>query len=120
MATLTGAARTALGPDLPALFGTDDAACAELLAAGADSADPLWRLPLWQPYRKLLDSRIADINNAPDSPFAGAHHRRALSPGIRRADGAVAPYRQLRLERQPPPPGRPEGGEALGLRALYG
>src|SRR6185503_12448261 len=71
-ATLTGASRTALGPDVPALFTDDEALARDLLASSEQHYDPLWRLPLWQPYRKMLDSKIADINNAGDSPFAGA------------------------------------------------
>ena len=71
-ATLTGAARTALGPDLPAMFTDDETLAADLLAASATTFDPMWRLPLWAPYRKMIDSKVADINNAGDSPFAGA------------------------------------------------
>ena len=72
MATLTGAARTALGPELPALFTDDDAFASDLLAAGAAESDPLWRLPLWTPYAKYLESPVADLNNAGSSGFAGA------------------------------------------------
>jgi leucyl aminopeptidase len=62
-ATLTGAARVALGPDLPAFFTDDDALAAELMRAGAAENDPLWRLPLWRPYEAMLESKVADINN---------------------------------------------------------
>jgi leucyl aminopeptidase len=119
MATLTGAARTALGPELPALFSNDETLAADLLREGAAALDPLWRLPLWQPYRKLLQSNVADINNASESPFAGAI--------------TAALYLQEFVAKETPwahidtyawnagsRPGRPEGGEALGLRALYG
>ena len=118
MATLTGAARTALGPELPALFSNDDALAADLLAAGTAELDPLWRLPLWQPYRKMLKSGIADINNVSESAFAGAI--------------TAALYLQEFVAKETPwahidtyawnaasRPGRPEGGEALALRALY-
>ena len=71
-ATLTGAARTALGPELPALFTDDDALAGELIAAGDIECDPMWRLPLWQPYAKWLESPVADINNTGSSAFAGA------------------------------------------------
>jgi len=71
-ATLTGAARVALGPEVQALFSTDDKLADDIVRAGADVADPIWRLPLWKPYRKMIDSKIADMNNAGDSPFAGA------------------------------------------------
>jgi leucyl aminopeptidase len=64
MATLTGAARVALGPDLPPLYTADDALAADLMAAGAASDDPLWRLPLWAPYESMISSRIAEVNNA--------------------------------------------------------
>jgi leucyl aminopeptidase len=69
-ATLTGAARVALGPDLPALFANDDALANDLLAAGTAVGDPLWRMPLWQPYEELFASDIADFSNAGDTPFA--------------------------------------------------
>ena len=71
-ATLTGAARTALGPDLPAFFTDDEAFGASLPALAAAIGDPLWRLPLWEGYKRHLDSDIADLNNVWDTPFAGA------------------------------------------------
>lgn len=71
-ATLTGAARTALGPDLPAFFTDDDAFAARLAALAPAIGDPVWRLPLWDGYRRHLDSEIADMNNVWESPFAGA------------------------------------------------
>ncbi len=118
MATLTGAARTALGPELPALFSNDDSSAEALLAAGAAEGDPLWRLPLWKPYRKLLDSKVADINNASDSNFAGAitaalYLQEFVEPDI--------PWLHIDTFAWNPTarPGRPEGGEALALRALF-
>jgi leucyl aminopeptidase len=72
MATLTGAARSALGPELPALFTDDEALANELIAAGKAEGDPLWRLPLWAPYAKYLETPVADINNSGSSSFAGA------------------------------------------------
>jgi leucyl aminopeptidase len=71
-ATLTGAARSALGPDLPAFFTDDEALAQALPPLAATIGDPLWRLPLWDGYRRHLDSEIADINNVWESPFAGA------------------------------------------------
>ncbi|MCK5089544.1 MAG: leucyl aminopeptidase family protein, partial [Hyphomicrobiaceae bacterium] len=71
-ATLTGAARVALGPDLPAFFTDDDAFAADLVAASAQVGDPLWRLPLWPGYESKLDSQVADMNNIWNSPFAGS------------------------------------------------
>ena len=118
MATLTGAARVALGPELPALFSNDEAVAAALLAAGAAEADPLWRMPLWKPYRKLLDSKIADINNASDSTFAGAitaalYLQEFVEPDIPWVHIDTFAWNHTAR------PGRPEGGEALALRALY-
>jgi leucyl aminopeptidase len=118
VATLTGAARVALGPDLPALFCNDDPTAAALLAAGAAEADPLWRMPLWQPYRKYLDSKIADLNNISDNGFAGAvtaalYLQEFVAPGI--------PWIHIDTYAWNPTtrPGRPSGGEALALRALF-
>ena len=71
-ATLTGAARVALGPDLPALFSNHDATAEALLRHGPAERDPLWRMPLFKPYRRGLDSKVADLNNIWDGPFAGA------------------------------------------------
>src|SRR5690606_24713967 len=72
MATLTGAARTALGPDLPPLYTAADALAAALVEAGAHWGDPLWRLPLWAPYESMIASRIGDVNNAGQGGFAGS------------------------------------------------
>lgn len=71
-ATLTGAARVALGPDLPALFSTDDARADAIVRAGRDIADPLWPMPFWSGYESMLDSHVADTNHIGRSPFAGA------------------------------------------------
>jgi len=72
MATLTGAARVALGPDLPPLFCTDDVLARELMAAGLKTDDPLWQMPLWSPYDAMMSSKIADVNNAGTGGFAGS------------------------------------------------
>jgi leucyl aminopeptidase len=118
MATLTGAARTALGPELPALFSNDDALAAELLAAAEAASDPLWRLPLWKPYRKMLSSQIADINNVSESAFAGAI---TAALYLQEFVAKETPWAHIDTYawNQSGRPGRPEGGEALGLRALY-
>lgn len=71
-ATLTGACRVALGPDLPGLFTTDDALASEITAAGLAVGDPVWRLPLWPGYDRNLESEVADLSNVSDGPFAGA------------------------------------------------
>jgi leucyl aminopeptidase len=118
MATLTGAARTALGPDLPALFTHDEALAADLLRAGVAVNDPLWRLPLWKPYRKMLSSTVADINNVSESAFAGA-----ITAALYLAEFVGSELSWAHIDtyawNQSSRPGRPEGGEALGLRALY-
>ncbi|MDP9086793.1 MAG: leucyl aminopeptidase family protein, partial [Pseudomonadota bacterium] len=71
-ATLTGAARVALGPDLPATFANDEQLAAQLLAAAHECADPIWRMPLWDGYDEMLKSDLADVANSADSPFAGS------------------------------------------------
>jgi leucyl aminopeptidase len=118
IATLTGAARVALGPELPALFCNDDAFAAGLLEAGTGEDDPLWRMPLWRPYRKLIDSKIADMNNVSDGPHAGAitaavYLQEFVEPGIPWAHIDVMAWNTRSR------PGRPEGAEAQTLRALY-
>ena len=117
-ATLTGAARVALGPELGALFCNDDALAAGLLASGAAEDDPLWRMPLWRPYRKLIDSKAADINNVSESPHAGAitaalYLQEFVEPEIPWAHLDVMAWNTRAR------PGRPEGAEAQTLRALY-
>jgi len=118
MATLTGAARTALGPELPALFANDDAIAEELLRFGLAESDPLWRLPLWKPYRQMIVSPIADLNNVSESGFAGAITA-ALYLEAFIAPGTPWLHIDTYAWNQKSRPGRPEGGEALGLRALY-
>ena len=72
IATLTGAARVALGPDLPPLYSDDEELAADLIAAGSRVGDPLWRMPLWAPYDKLLNSNIADVNHIAEGSHAGS------------------------------------------------
>jgi leucyl aminopeptidase len=117
-ATLTGAARVALGPDIPALFCNDDVMAAEILAAGAAVQDPLWRLPLWSGYDSWLDSSVADLNTVAAKPFAGAiiaalFLKRFIPEGIAWAHIDVYAWNDQNR------PGRPEGGEAQSLRALF-
>ena len=117
-ATLTGAARVALGPDLPALFTPDETLAAALADAAARERDPLWRLPLWQPYLEDLKSPIADMANAADSPFAGAITA-ALFLGCF-VEGAKAwAHFDLYAWNRKARPGRPPGGEAMALRAVF-
>ncbi len=117
-ATLTGAARVALGPDLPALFTNDEALAAELAEHGAAQADPLWRLPLWAPYADLLKSDIADISNSGESGFAGAITA-ALFLQRFVPEGTAWAHFDTFAWRPTAKPGRPKGGEAYGLRAAF-
>jgi leucyl aminopeptidase len=117
-ATLTGAARVAVGPELPALFANDEAWAAAALAAGGAVHDPMWRLPLWDGYDSWLDSPVADLNNVSSKGFAGAvvaalFLRRFVAPGT--------PWLHLDIYawNDATRPGRPEGGEAMGMRALH-
>lgn len=116
-ATLTGAARVALGPDMPALFANDDALADELVAAGKAGDDPLWRLPLWPHYEDMLKSDIADIVNSSEGGFAGAitaglFLQRFVPKGVAWAHLDTFAWRPAAK------PGRPKGGDALGLRAV--
>jgi leucyl aminopeptidase len=117
-ATLTGAARAALGPDLPALFARNDATAAALLAAGTETDDPCWRLPLWDGYRDYLKSDIADINNAHTNGFAGASVA-ALFLDKFVPEGTDWAHFDTFAWRPIAKPGRPKGGDALGLRAAW-
>lgn len=117
-ATLTGAARVALGPDLPALFANDDDLSAELLDAGIAEKDPLWRLPLWDGYDEMLKSDIADMVNAPDGPFAGPITAALFLRRFVPKDIAWAHF-DLFAWRPVAKPGRPKGGDAMSLRAVW-
>ena len=119
MATLTGAARTALGPDLPPLYSTDDRLAADLMAAGLRSDDPLWRMPLWEPYDKMMDSKIADVNNAGSTPFAGSI---TAAMFLKRFVKNAKAWVHLDIFGWAPEarPGRPFGGTDQGIRSVYG
>ena len=117
-ATLTGAARIALGPELPALYCNDEALAADYLAAAARTRDPLWRMPLWQPYMHYLKSAIADHANSGASRMAGSvtaarYLERFVPAGLPWAHSDV--YSWNDADR----PGRPAGGEAQGMRAAF-
>ena len=118
MATLTGAARVALGPELPPFYTDDDAFAADLAAAATATHDPVWRLPLWRGYMGWLDSKIADINHISDGPFAGSITAALfLRRFVERARTYV--HFDIYAWNAKPKPGRPVGGEAQALRALF-
>jgi leucyl aminopeptidase len=117
-ATLTGAARAALGTDLPAMFCNDDAVAEALLESGRAAYDPVWRLPLHKPYRHLLDSKVADLNNISSGSHGGAITAALFLAEFVRPE---TPWVHLDIMawNLAARPGRPEGGEAMGLRAVY-
>lgn len=117
-ATLTGAARSALGPDLPALFTREDATAEALLQAGEACDDPAWRLPLWNGYREYLKSDVADLNNSSPNAFAGASVA-ALFLDRFVPEGTDWAHFDTFAWRPAGKPGRPKGGDALGLRASW-
>ena len=116
-ATLTGAARVALGPELPALFCNDEALADRLLAAAGSTDDPMWRLPLWRGYRRLFDSDIADFNNSGRGGFAGSIVA-ALFLDHFVPEGVSWAHFDVFAWNDASRPGRPVGGEAQGLRAV--
>jgi len=117
-ATLTGAARVALGPELPALFVTDDGFASRIEAGAKEVEDPVWRMPLWESYDEMLKSDIADLANASGSSMAGAI---VAAMFMKRFVPDSLPWAHLDTFawREAAKPGRPKGGEALGLRAIF-
>jgi leucyl aminopeptidase len=116
-ATLTGAARVALGPDLPALFTDDDGVATALLEQGQSSYDPLWRLPLQKNYVSWLDSTVADMNNVSSKPMAGAIVAALFLRHFVPQDTRFA-HVDLYAWNDQHRPGRPEGGEVQAARAI--
>ena len=116
--TLTGAARVALGPDLPAFFTEDEALAASVSEAGRRAIDPIWRMPLHAPYASLLDSKVADLNNVSGGPFAGAITAALF---LRRFAPKTKAHGHFDLYGWNPStkPGRPEGGEVQTARLTY-
>lgn len=117
-ATLTGAARVALGTDLPALFCNDNDLAQDILESGMRTADPVWRLPLHQPYKKQTQSKIADLRNDTDGPYGGAitaalFLESFVDKGISWAHVDLMGWNLAST------PGKPEGGEAMSIRAMY-
>ncbi len=119
MATLTGAARVALGPDLPPLYSSDDALARDLMDQGAASGDPLWQMPLWSPYDSMMNSKIADVNNAASGGFAGSVTAALF---LRRFVSDTTTWAHLDIYGWAPEarPGRSQGGTDQGIRAVYG
>ena len=117
-ATLTGAARIAMGADVVPLFSNDLRVAKDIQAAGEEAEDPMWTLPLYQPYRKLIESPIADLNNSGKSSYGGCITAALFLESFVQKD---IPWVHIdtfawNLENRP---GRPQGGEALGLRAVF-
>src|SRR5262245_14020711 len=119
MATLTGAARVALGTEVVPFYTDDDALAAELARCAAAENDPLWRMPLWRPYDQLLESKVADVNNVSSGSFAGSI---TAAMFLRRFVTAAKAWLHCDIYawNQSNRPGRPEGGECQAARALYG
>jgi leucyl aminopeptidase len=118
LGTLTGAARVALGPDLPPFYTNDEALAADVARHARQENDPLWRLPLWYPYDAWLDSKVADLNNAPSGGFAGSitcalFMQRFVSPETRWLHADIYGWTPSAK------PARPEGGECQAARAFY-
>jgi leucyl aminopeptidase len=118
MATLTGAARVALGPDLSPFYTDDNELAAEIESAGRRVNDPVWRLPFWKPYSRLFESAIADINNSGDSGFAGSITAALF---LKRFVENARSYVHFDVFAWTPSAraGRPKGGEAQAMRALF-
>ena len=117
-ATLTGAARVALGTDLPALYCNDEALAADILGAAEASDDPLWRMPLWAGYEEKVDAKVGDVDNAPEGGYGGSITA-ALFLQRFVADGVPWAHLDLMAWNLSTRAGRPEGGEAMGMRAVY-
>jgi leucyl aminopeptidase len=117
-ATLTGAARVALGPDLPPFYTHDDKLAADLARLSAKVHDPVWRMPLWQPYVPMLDSRIADVNHISGGAFAGSITAALfLSRFVEKASSHV--HFDIFAWNPSTKPGRPEGGEVQAARLIH-
>jgi leucyl aminopeptidase len=117
-ATLTGAARVALGADLPPLFSNREEVARGIQQAGAEIEDPLWTLPLWQPYRQLIESPVADLSNSGKSSFGGCITAALFLESFVESE---VPWVHIDTFawNQSNRSGRPQGGEALGLRAVF-
>jgi leucyl aminopeptidase len=118
VATLTGSAKATLGSELQALFGDDDELAQGLVRTGFEVGDPLWRLPIWRPYRRRIDTALADLGNVAKCPFADA-----IVATLFLSEFVPRTQRWAHLDimgmNSLARPGRPEGGEATGLLTLY-
>ena len=117
-ATLTGAARVALGTELPAFFCNDDRLADALVKSGRESADPIWRMPLHAPYKELIEGKVGDIMNGAAQPFGGAITA-ALFLQAFVPEGVVWGHFDIMAWNNRARPGRPEGGEAMAIRGLF-
>jgi leucyl aminopeptidase len=117
-ATLTGAARVALGPDLPALFANRDELASAIEQSAREVEDPVWHMPLWEPYDDNLKSDVADLVNMANNPMAGAIYGGLFLQRFVPDEIAWA-HLDTWAWRDPGKPGRPKGGDALGLRAVF-
>ena len=118
LGTLTGAARTALGPDLPPFYTNDETLAADVARLARQENDPLWRMPLWPAYDSWLDSKVANITNAPSGAFAGSI---VCALFLQRFVEAATSWLHVDIYGWTPSakPGRPEGGECQAARAIY-
>jgi leucyl aminopeptidase len=118
MGTLTGAARVALGPELPPFYTDDDRLAADLAGCAAAENDPLWRLPLWRRYASMLDSKTADLNNVATGGMAGSI---VCALFLKRFVSSAKSWLHFDIYAWTPQtrPGRPEGGECQAARAVY-
>ena len=117
-ATLTGAARIALGTELPAMFCNDDALAGSLIADGVRNEDPVWRMPLFAPYRELIDSKVGDIVNGTGQPHGGAITAALFLECFVPEDVPWAHFDIMAWNNRSRP-GRPEGGEAMAIRGIF-
>jgi leucyl aminopeptidase len=118
MATLTGAARAALGPDVPPFYTENETLAGDIAHASRKVYDPVWRMPLWWPYEDMLKSKVADIDNAGSAGMAGS-----ITAALFLARFIRCPSRWVHFDiygwTAKSRPGRPEGGEAQAIRALF-
>jgi leucyl aminopeptidase len=118
LGTLTGAARVALGPDLPPFYTNDETLALDVARCAKEENDPLWRLPLWPPYDAWLDSKVANVNNAPSGTFAGSI---TCALFLQRFVESAKSWLHVDIYGWTPSakPARPEGGECQAARAIY-